>query len=249
MLDALRSRGQSGLVPNPHRVRQVRDMCGRFAFYSPTEATVALFGVTGSVDIGARYNIAPTQDVVAVRSDDRKRRELALLRWGLVPFWAKDPSIGNRMINARAETVAEKPAYRAAFRHRRCLVLADGFYEWRKAGSGKVPYFITTADDQPFAFAGLWEDWHSKDTGEALQTTTLITTAANDFVAELHHRMPVILDPDHAGLWLEGEAGLLETAASICPPLKAWPVDRRVNNARNEGKDLIAPLGDVRVPD
>ena len=225
-------------------------MCGRFAFYSPAEATAALFGVTGSLDVDPRYNIAPMQYIAAIRdneenADEQSTRELVMLRWGLVPSWAKDPAIGNRMINARAETVAEKPAFRAAYRRRRCLVLADGFYEWHREGPIKIPYYISTANEEPFAFAGLWEHWQSKDSDESLQSATLITTVANDFLAHLHHRMPVILEPNRAERWLAGDADLLATAAADCPPLKAWPVDRRVNNARNEGDDLIVPNGDV----
>jgi len=225
-------------------------MCGRFAFYSPAEATAALFGVSGSLEVEPRYNIAPTQYIAAVRNgddaaDDGESRELVMLRWGLVPFWAKDPAIGNRMINARAETVAEKPAFRAAYRRRRCVVLADGFYEWHRDGSIKVPYYISLASEEPFAFAGLWERWENKESGESLQTATLITTAANDFLTSLHHRMPVILEPDRAECWLAGNEDLLDTAAQDCPPLKAWPVDRRVNYARNEGDDLIVPDGEV----
>ena len=141
-------------------------MCGRFAFYSPAEATAALFGAAGSPDVGPRFNIAPTQDIAAVRDSEEKAggREVVALRWGLVPFWAKDPAIGNRMINARAETVAEKPAFRAAYRRRRCLVLADGFYEWHREGSVKTPWYISLASEGPFAFAGLWEHWRSKET-------------------------------------------------------------------------------------
>jgi putative SOS response-associated peptidase YedK len=214
-------------------------MCGRFAFYSPTEATAALFGATGSVPIEARYNIAPTQYVAAIRNAEDSSRELTLLRWGLVPFWAKDPSIGNRMINARAETVAEKPAFRAAYRHRRCIVLADGFYEWHREGSVKTPYYISTADAQPFAFAALWENWTSKETGESIQSTTLLTTGADEFMTALHHRMPVVLNPDSAAVWLAGGNDALDFALSHSPELRAWPVDRRVNNARNEGEDLI----------
>ena len=152
-------------------------MCGRFAFYSPSEAAAALFGVEGAIDVKPRYNIAPTQDTVAIRNAEGGGRELVLLRWGLVPFWAKEPSIGNRMINARAETVAEKPAFRAAYRHRRCIVLADGFYEWQRDGNVKTPYFISLASGEPFALAALWENWTDKETGEVLQTTTLITTS------------------------------------------------------------------------
>ena len=220
-------------------------MCGRFAFYSPAEATAALFGAAGSLDIGPRFNIAPTQDIAAVRVAEDEGRELVALRWGLVPFWAQDPGIGNRMINARAETVAEKPAFRAAYRHRRCLVLADGFYEWHREGSVKIPYFISLANEEPFAFAGLWEQWHSKETDESLQTATLITTQANGFLAPLHHRMPVILENDRAERWLAGDDELIATAVADCPRLRAWPVDRRVNNARNEGDELIEPDGEV----
>jgi putative SOS response-associated peptidase YedK len=220
-------------------------MCGRFAFYSPTEAAAALFGVSGSVDVQPRYNIAPTQYVAAIRNGEDEQREIVKLRWGLVPFWAKDPSIGNRMINARAETVAEKPSYRNAYKHRRCLVLADGFYEWRRQGELKTPYYISLASGQPFALAGLWENWTDKETGESLQTTALITADANDFMAPLHHRMPVILDAATATDWLAGSTDLLDDVAAITPPLQAWPVDRRVNNARNEGDDLVRPAGDV----
>ena len=214
-------------------------MCGRFAFYSPSEATAALFGVSGALPVEARYNIAPTQFVAAIRNGEDNNPELAMLRWGLVPFWAKDPSIGNRMINARAETVAEKPAFRAAYRHRRCLVLADGFYEWHREGSVKTPYYISSADGQPFAFAALWENWNSKDTDESVQSTTLITTEANDFMASLHQRMPVVLTPDTAPRWLQGGDDALGNALENMPELRAWAVDRRVNNARNEGADLI----------
>ena len=215
-------------------------MCGRFAFYSPAEATTALFGAaSGAIEVAERYNIAPTQSVAAIREDAAGARELAMLRWGLVPSWAKDPAIGNRMINARAETVAEKPSYRSAYKHRRCAILANGFYEWRKEGNGKTPWFITTDDDSPFAFAGLWEAWSDKETGESLQTTTIITADANDFMSSLHHRMPVILQSDAADRWFSGDNELIHNVADITPELKAWPVDRRVNNARNEGADLI----------
>ncbi len=220
-------------------------MCGRFAFYSPSEATAALFSASGSLVVEPRYNIAPTQAIAAIRKDDDDGRELTTLRWGLVPSWAKDPSIGNRMINARAETVAEKPAFRAAYRRRRCLVLADGFYEWRKEGSGKIPYFISLASEAPFAFAGLWEHWRSKDSGESIQSATLITTAADDFMSSLHHRMPLILTPATADCWLAGDDDLIEYAASHGPKLKVWPVDLTVNNPRNENESLIAVRGEV----
>ena len=218
-------------------------MCGRFAFYSPAEATAALFGVDEAPELKPRYNIAPTQDIAAVRVSSDESRELVLLRWGLVPFWAKEPSIGNRMINARAETVAEKPSFRAAYRKRRCLILADGFYEWRKAADLKTPYFITLASGEPFAFAGLWEDWHAKDSDESLQSTAIITTAANEFMSTLHHRMPVVFEQEAADRWLAGDEELLAETGESSPEFRPWPVDRRVNNARNEGGELIEAAG------
>ena len=219
-------------------------MCGRFAFYSPSEATAALFGASGSIDLKPRYNIAPTQDIAAIRATD-DGRELTTLRWGLIPFWAKDPSIGNRMINARAETVAEKPAFRAAFRRRRCLVLADGFYEWKKEGPGKTPYLISLQSGEPFALAGLWEHWQAKESDESIDSATLITTDANDFMRQLHHRMPVVLEPTSAERWLAGDNDVLDEVRAAGPVLQAWPVDRRVNNARNDGEELIEPAGET----
>lgn len=214
-------------------------MCGRFAFYSPSEATAALFGVDSSITVEPRYNIAPTQYIAAIRNSADAGRELVMFRWGLVPFWAKVPTIGNRMINARAETVAERPSFRAAYRQRRCLVLADGFYEWKKESGSKTPYFISLASGEPFAFAGLWENWRAKESDETIQSTALVTTAANDFMATVHDRMPVILQPDTASRWLAGDNEVLTHVAGNSPELKAWPVDRRVNNARNEGAELI----------
>jgi len=220
-------------------------MCGRFAFYSPSEATAALFGVVGAPELEPCYNIAPTQMVAAVRDKQDKNRELVMLRWGLVPSWAKDASIAHRMINARAETVAEKPSYRAAFAHRRCVVLADGFYEWHRDGDLKTPYFISLASGEPFALAGLWEAWNDKDSGDSLQTTTILTVAANDFMQRLHHRMPVILQADTANIWLAGENDSLQRVADRTPPLRAWPVARTVNNARNQGATLIDADGEI----
>lgn len=220
-------------------------MCGRFAFYSPSEATAALFGVAGALPVEPRFNIAPTQYVAAIRDGESGDRELVMLRWGLIPFWAKDASIGNRMINARAETVAEKPSYRAAYRHRRCIVLADGYYEWHRDGDVKTPYYISKVAGNPMALAGLWENWQDKQTGDSVQSTTLITTDANDFTASLHHRMPMILEADGVDSWLGRDMDIIAHATELAPPLQAWPVDRRVNNARNQGEDLVDPVGEV----
>ncbi|MDA0706282.1 MAG: SOS response-associated peptidase [Proteobacteria bacterium] len=213
-------------------------MCGRFAFYSPSEATAALFGVATSTAVVPHYNIAPSQYIAAIRNASDAGRELVMLRWGLLPFWAKDPGIGNRMINARMETVAEKPSFRAAYRQRRCLVLADGFYEWKQDDGGKTPYFVSLANGTPFAFAALWENWQARDSDENVQSTALITTAANDFMAAVHHRMPIILQPDTADRWLAGDNAVLADVSGNSPELRAWPVNRRVNNARNDDADL-----------
>lgn len=218
-------------------------MCGRFAFYSPTEATAALFGAEAAADLAPRYNVAPTQEIAAIRND-RDGRELVPLRWGLVPFWAKDPSIGNRMINARAETIAEKPSFRAAYRKRRCVILADGFYEWRRETDGKTPYYISLANADPLAFAGLWESWTDKSTGESLQTATIVTTAANTFMAPLHHRMPVVLVPETATGWLDSPDDVLSAYQETAPELRAWPVSRRVNSPANDDAELIDAVGD-----
>jgi putative SOS response-associated peptidase YedK len=214
-------------------------MCGRFAFYSPAEAAAALFEFEASVATEPRYNIAPTQFVPVVRHARTGGTEFTMLRWGLVPFWAKDPSIGNRMINARAETLAEKPAYRSAYEKRRCLILADGFYEWRKERVGKTPYYISLANGQPFAFAGLWEAWTDRNTGESLQTAAIVTTAAAEFLKDLHDRMPVVLQPDTASAWLSGDPNALDAVTANPPQFQAWPVDTQVNDARNEGPELI----------
>ena len=224
-------------------------MCGRFAFYSPAEAVAALFDIHGDVpELEPRYNVAPTQPIAASRETDGGERQFVMLRWGLVPHWAKDPSIGNRMINARVETAAEKPSFRAAFRQRRCIVFADGFYEWRKEGSVKTPYFISLRSGEPFAFAGLWEAWTDRATGESLQTATLLTRQANAFLSGLHDRMPVILGPEAAGRWLGRDAALPDEPGAEGSGFRAWPVSRRVNHAANEGPDLVEPAGAPFAP-
>lgn len=218
-------------------------MCGRFAFYSPSEATAALFGASSTKEVVARYNIAPTQFIAAVRNDEENTPELAMLRWGLVPFWARDPSIGNRMINARAETAHEKPSFRAAFKRRRCVILADGFYEWRREGDRKTPYFIVMESRHPFAMAGLWEHWNGPEDAE-LQSCAILTMAANDVMKPLHDRMPVILSPDTARRWCGSESDDRKAARATLAEtenasLVYWPVSTVVNNPRNDGPDLV----------
>ena len=219
-------------------------MCGRFAFYTPAEAVVRLFSVEPTTDLAPRYNIAPTQPAPVVRRGEDGTRRLILLRWGLVPFWSKDLAIGNRLINARAETAASKPAFRQAYRKRRCLVLADGFYEWQQAGGAKVPWYITHASGETFAMAGLWESWSGAGDGP-LETCTILTTAANDRLSPIHHRMPVVLDSGAVAVWLDPGAGDAELsgaiAAATATPFETTTVSRRVNNPANEGPELIRP--------
>jgi len=224
-------------------------MCGRFTLSTPTEMLAGLFEIEAAPlpDLPARYNIAPTQDVAVVRKPGAEDpRELALLRWGLVPFWAKDPEIGSRMINARAETVAERPAYRAAFRTRRCILPADGFYEWRKEGAAKQPYYFKASDDRPLGMAGLWERWRSPDGGE-LQTCTIITTEANVAVRPIHPRMPAILRPEDYALWLDPGLDARDPLEALLVPvaddaLVGYRVSRRVNAPANDDPEVILPI-------
>lgn len=219
-------------------------MCGRFAFFSPREAVQELFGVECPGELEPRYNIAPTQPVAALRAGEAATPEFAMLRWGLVPGWAKDPAIGNRLINARLETAADKPAFRTAFRRRRCAVLADGFYEWQVQPDGpKQPWFITTAGGGPFLMAGLWEHW---DKGAApMQSCTLLTTEATGDMRQVHGRMPVILPRQALEPWLTaaGSDGALEVLDSLGNiELRMQPVSRAVNSPAHEGADLIRPI-------
>jgi len=219
-------------------------MCGRFLLHAPVEVLQRAFGFEERPNLQPRYNVAPTQTVPIVRRKGDDGRELAPVRWGLIPSWAKDASIGGRLINARAETVAEKPAFRGAFRRRRALVPADGFYEWRKREGDrpKQPLLIRRRDGQPFALAGLWEHWRGPE-GE-VQTCTIVTTAANAVLAPIHDRMPVILDPAAYDRWLDPARPGAEELLRPCPDewLEAFPVGTRVNNVRNDAAELIAPM-------
>lgn len=212
-------------------------MCGRFALYHDRHALVEHLAVEQvAVEFKPRYNIAPTQAVAAVlRHPEQPQPVLDALQWGLVPFWAKDAKIGSRMINARAETAAEKPAYRAAFKRRRCLVAASGYYEWAKRPNGKTPFYFFMRDKRPFAMAGLWEEWHSPD-GELLHTCTLITTQANAYVGDFHHRMPAILNPPQQLAWLNTDPEDRAALENLLVPyagddLSAHPVSTQVNTA------------------
>jgi putative SOS response-associated peptidase YedK len=225
-------------------------MCGRYSLTTPLEAVRRLFGVeAGGGNLEPRWNIAPTQAAPVVRADPAGVRALTMLRWGLVPAWSKNASGAAKMINARADTVAEKPAYRAAFRRRRCLVPADGFYEWKAAGRERQPYRIAFDDGRAFAFAGLWERWEKAPDGP-LETFTILTTDANATLLPLHHRMPVILQPDEHAAWLDAERSLERALLAPRPlPGLAWfPVDRRVNDVRNDDAGCVRPLDAAAEP-
>lgn len=219
-------------------------MCGRFAFHAPREAVRATFGVDLPGDWQPRYNVAPSQAVPVIRAPAAVP-EGAWLRWGLIPSWARDPAIGHRLINARVETLASKPAFRGAFRHRRCVVLASGFYEWQAAPSGKVPHFISATDGSLLAFAGLWESWQGPE--GTVETCTIITTAAVAGIAAVHDRMPLLVAPASLGVWLSGPAAAALEAVLASPqrPLHHWPVSRAVNNPAVDEPRLAEPASDA----
>jgi len=221
-------------------------MCGRFSLWLElTDLVKAFPGFTFPQDLAPRYNIAPTQHVAVVPNDGQKR--VAQFQWGLVPFWAKDPTMGSRMINARAETLAEKPAFRSAYRRRRCLVLADGFYEWRLEPDGrtKTPMYVRMATGAPFAFAGLWEVWRPDDA--PLYSCTIITTEPNALMAPIHNRMPVMLAPEAYDRWLDPAELPASALAPLLAPypaetMVAYPVSRLVNSPVNDAPACIVPV-------
>jgi putative SOS response-associated peptidase YedK len=224
-------------------------MCGRYTLTSSGEDLALAFDLPELPFVPPRYNMAPTQEAAVVRVlEPGGPRRLDPLKWGLIPFWAKEASIGNKMINARAESVAEKPAYKSSFKNKRCLVAADGFYEWKKEGKLKQPYLIRRADKKPFAFAGLWSSWRNPEQGgQPVQTFTILTTSANDLMRPLHDRMPVILDCENFDLWLDPKVQDPEALQKLLVPyavegFEAFPVSRVVNNPVNEVADCIAPL-------
>jgi putative SOS response-associated peptidase YedK len=222
-------------------------MCGRFTLRTSPQVIAEIFGLSALPELEPRYNVAPTQSVAAVRHQVKgPGRELVWLRWGLVPAWADDPSIGNRMINARAETAASKPAFRAAFKSRRCLIVADGFYEWQSHGGKKQPFFIGRKDQLPFGLAGLWEHWEHG--GQELETCTILTTEANSLLQPLHDRMPVIVPEQEFELWLDPAVTKAEQVEPILRPypageMTAYPVNPIVNSPRNDVPACLEKVG------
>ena len=221
-------------------------MCGRFTLTSNLDDLQGRFGFEAlDLDYQPGYNIAPTQQVLTVTNDGKRRAEF--MRWGLVPFWAKDVKVGYRMINAVGETVATKPAFRAAFRKRRCLVLADGFFEWRKDGKEKVPTYIFLKSKEPFAFAGLWETWKTPEGGQ-LRSCTILTTKPNQFIAPIHDRMPVILSEETEALWLDPMTEEPDVLTPLLIPspnelMASHTVSSLVNSPRNSAPECIDAVG------
>jgi len=225
-------------------------MCGRFTLTTDSKKLSEAFTEFEiPEDLVPRYNVAPSQPVAVVANNGQHKLEF--FQWGLIPAWAKDPGIGNRMINARAETLAEKPSFKNAYRRRRCLVLADGFYEWKKEAhtKTKTPMYVRLVSGKPFAFAGLWEYWHNGDGSEIL-SCTIITTNPNELMAEIHNRMPVILAPEAYERWLDPAERHPEQLGDLLKPyptaqMTAYPVSRVVNSPRNDSPDCITSLNAV----
>lgn len=212
-------------------------MCGRFTIILPPEVLAEIFGLSELPRIEARYNIAPTQEVVVIRQNAEGLRQLVTMKWGLIPSWAKDPHIGSKMINARCETVHEKPAFRQAIRTRRCLIPASGFYDWTHTEK-KIPFYVSMADGSPMAFAGIWDSWKAPD-GSRLESFAILTTNANSLITPIHDRMPVILHPAEFDLWLDRDITEPEKLTRLYQPypsdlLRAWPVSSLVNSPRND---------------
>lgn len=229
-------------------------MCGRYLLKSAADDLRLLFGFIERPNLAPRYNIAPTQDapVVRQRRDPPGERTLQNLRWGLIPPWADDAKSGPPLINARAETLLVKPAFRGAFQRRRCLVPVDGYYQWREGDAEKQPYLVVRRDEASFAFAGIWERWGPRhDPAAAIDSFTIITTAANDLLRPFHHRMPVVLAPESFARWLEPDAAAAGLGDLLAPASNDWlqilPLDRAVNSARLDNPALIAPIGPALV--
>jgi len=223
-------------------------MCGRYVLKAALPDIARMLGMHVDLGLEPSYNIAPTRSVPACKMEAPGEKQLALMHWGLIPHWAKSKDSSYRMINARAETVAEKPAFRSALRHRRCLIPADGYYEWKAMAHAKQPYYFSMKDGRPFCFAGLWERWQPAE-GEALESCAIITTGANALGAEIHHRMPVIVSADDYEQWLDPR---ITQSDHVRPLLRAfpaqamqvYPVSTLVNNARVDEPRCITPLAD-----
>jgi putative SOS response-associated peptidase YedK len=232
--------------PFVHIYPESKIMCGRFALKTPPRSIQEHFLLPETVALSPRYNIAPSQEIAVVRHLPGKPfRQLDMLRWGLIPHWSKDMRIGYKMINARAETLAQKPSFRAAFKKRRCLVIADGFYEWAHSGKTKQPMYVSLKNGSVFAFAGLWESWHSPE-GSTVESCTIITTSANELLYEIHDRMPVILRPEQYATWLQDSSQEQSLQQLLMPypseAMTAYRVSQEVNSPKNDTPACIKPI-------
>jgi len=224
-------------------------MCGRFTQQRPTAELAEMFDAEPLVEASEpRFNVAPSQGIVAIVRPPEDRRLLTTLRWGLIPSWAEDPKVGYKMINARAESVFTSPAFRTSIRKKRCLIPADGFYEWRRQAEGpKQPYLIHRPDGQPLALAGIWSTWKEPESGDWLRSCAIVTTTPNELMASIHDRMPVILPESAWDRWLDPELDDIAELRDLLVPfvadeLEAYPVSLMVNSTRNDGADLTAPI-------
>ena len=220
-------------------------MCGRFTLRTPAERVKREFQLEEMPPLEARYNIAPTQSILVVRQE-ADEREAMMLKWGLIPSWAKDASIGAKLINARSETVDEKPSFREAFKRRRCVIPADGFYEWQRTGGRKQPFYFQLKDERLFGFAGLWEKWRTPE-GESLETCSILTTEANAVLKPVHDRMPVILEPEAYELWLDDDVRKQDLRKELLRPfpaseMTAYPVSTSINSPQHQGEELVQPI-------
>lgn len=225
-------------------------MCGRFTSLLSPELLAAIYNVPAPSAIHPRYNIAPTQELLTVRQRSEGERILSTVKWGLVPHWAKDASAGSRMINARCETIHEKPSFRQAIRSRRCIVPASGFFEWLATPSGKIPHYITMRDNSPFSFAGIWDSWRSEN-GEDLETCAILTTGANSLMAQIHDRMPVILHSGEFDLWLDRTVTDPLSLQRLYQPypadlMQSWQVSTIVNSPTHDSPECLQPLSGVQ---
>ena len=227
-------------------------MCGRYRLSRRKELIQEYFDTTDEVDWEPRYNIAPSQDVGIIRQDQAKpERRFSLARWGLIPYWVKDPGIGNKTINARVETVTKKAAFREAFESRRCLIPADGFYEWKRAAKAMQPFHFGLQDDSLFAFAGLWDRWKDAS-GQVVESCSILTTSPNSLLANVRDRMPVILSPENYDLWLDPGFRRVDALKEMLNPfdatmMKRYPVSTRVNFVKNDDPECAAALQEVNA--
>jgi putative SOS response-associated peptidase YedK len=227
-------------------------MCGRYRLSRRKQLIQEYFDTTDEVDWEPRYNIAPSQSVGIIRQyPETPERRFSLARWGLIPYWAKDPGISYKLINARSETVGSKPAFREAFENRRCLIPADGFYEWKRAERVKQPFHFGLRDDSLFAFAGLWDRWRDPS-GQVLESCSILTTSPNSLLADVHDRMPVILSPEHYDLWLDPDFRRVDALKEMLNPFDAtlmrrYPVNTRVNFVKNDDPECAAALQAVNA--